>query len=335
MTLVVIKGVRELLRGNITRDRMNAVLTAFGQLGDPAFEVQRDAGLKGVLAFCETSNGNDMIPDLNYWQTIQRTDPFPARGAPNWIPANDYANPTLGGMDDGSKPYLRFPWGETPPAALRNPNDTTPERPDAFLLRHFSVDRTRELLKLAGIIVPTLDSTKPYKDYMTDRSPKKDWNDAWGNPLVVAFAMYQPPRNNPIDNRNPATASNGEDYIFKVAREKYKSIRNVYLSVAAAGPSLPELNQATLTSDNESKWIGPTGVPAVIWKRVAVGDPKSQVQPVCQQGTWDAQLKRWSGEWSESSWTTPPWSDIKKGELTDKDVKYKCFLSHPIVLKSQ
>ena len=386
MSFVGMRVIQKMVKNNLTRDRMEATLTAFAQLGQSegsaAQFIQHNTGLNGVLEWRKSnfdervirkiigysksdwSGGNNQgqvsamvpvdqtLPNTEYWENIGRSDPFlHSRKFIDWSmdqkQKDGYANPKNGGLNDGSKPYLRYPWGESPPEQLRDPNNNKPDPPDRFLLRHCSTQKTRELLLVSGVIPTNKDPSKKYSVYQTDRSTKRDWNDAWGRPLVVAFAMYQPPKNNSQDNLNTAnfplkdsSQENKEikDTILTLAREKYKRVLTVYLSVAALGPVLPpEFSEADLKSDKDSRWTGATGMPALIWKRVAVGGTSEKDNAVCQpydsSGTPDPLQVR-PGEWSELSWGNPPWKGIKKADLYIKSTKttYTSFLSHPIAL---
>ena len=68
--------------------------------------------------------------------------------------------------------------------------------------------------------------------YQTNRNPKQGWNDAWGNPLIISYALYQPPQYNGNDSRRFA------DYYLTVAKQQYQYNRSVFVSVGAPGPDI-------------------------------------------------------------------------------------------------
>ena len=104
------------------------------------------------------------------------------------------------------------------------------------------------------------DSGEPFVDlngdgtrqnlYRTDRNPRQPWNDNWGHPLVVAYALFQPTRNLMVNSvrvqENPQcqdqfdhnVTANPEVYNndtgLTQARNLYQYDRSVYLVVAAA-----------------------------------------------------------------------------------------------------
>lgn len=373
MTVGAVRLIRERLRNNQTTSRMEAAITAFTQVGQgegsAAMVFQRDAGLDGVLGWRQSKTDGEMVvriintpdgtfqeripqtlPDEDYWTNRNLRDPFPKRLGVNWV-GIPYADRDAGGKDDGSQPYMRFPWGEVTPQELLPAGKAITRLPDTFYLRHSSPHKTRELLTVAGVIPRAMTATvQRYRDYMTDRSPKRDWNDAWGRPLVVAYAFYHPPINSTRDNLNPATndpSSHGKDVILSVCRAKYQRTRGIYLTMAAIGPTLPvTLKEENLTQSKETYWDGPGSIPGIIWQRV-VGDgsptgSRDGKVGVCQQGE-AAKVKTRGGksppkctvnEWTEKSWSNPPWQGMKMATYKDPvdKLEYRCFLSLPTPL---
>ncbi len=366
LTIAGVRHIRERVLDARTCDRMQDIVTALLRLGQgegsAALVIQRDAGIDGVLQWRVSQDRSEMVkrtkriytdnyshgaaafadwvpqnlPDTDYWKRRGLSDPFPDRNI-GWIADHAYADPVKGGEDDGSRPFLRIPWGQTPPEEIRRSTNTADALPDVFLLRHCSPHRTRQLLAVAGIAPAEGTGAKAtFIPYMTDRNPRRDWNDAWGRPLIVSFAMYQPPRNCPRHNFNASTndpATFGEDIVLNAAKDRYRTIHQFYITTAAAGPVMPEIGEARLSGGREADWTGSGGVPALIWRRVAVGRPDQDEPPVCQQGTWDPRRQRWLGEWDQGSFDHPPFQGVRVATWTSREMAtYRCFLAAPQII---
>lgn len=350
---------------------------------------------------------NGKILWVDYWANRKTAGGLPADPGKDyadtgkryaWLSDVDYAYTLVGSsktttdLDKGIYPYLPFPWGKARPVDLLSSVQKTSQSNvvDEFLLRWCDVSRTRQILWLANVAPRDLTQAtmaNQFASYMTDRSTKATWNDAWGNPLVAAYAMYQPPKNGTTFNNNdettfvvpvlggvtyksndmmtsisvtssgiPYTAYiNRQDHILNICKARYGTDRMVYISVAAAGLSIPEIDSTMLTSSTETDWTGTTGVLYKIWKRVVVGDPAAGIQPVCQQGGKYAAIsttnttRAWiydstvpeagKGEWMSSSWDNPPWQGVTKNTYKapagdpQAGTTYRCFLSAPVAFK--
>jgi prepilin-type N-terminal cleavage/methylation domain-containing protein len=366
MTVFGTRLIRLRIQDLRTGDRMRDLASAFTQLGQgegsAALVIQREAGIDGPLQWRVSKDRSEMVkrtkriytdnyshgtasfadwvpqnlPDLDYWKRLGHSDPFPERNI-GWVADGAYADAVTGGKDDGSQPFLRFPWGQQPPEELRRSDNTRGNDPQCFLLRHSSPHRTRQLLALTGL-VPTdgHGATARHTAYLSDRDARRPWNDAWGRPLVVSFAMYLPPRNNPRHNLNNSTSDAdgfGEDIVLNAAKDSYRTVRILYLTMVAAGPQMPELDEERLTSGKDADWDGPQGIPALIWKRVVVGDPRQDEPPVCQQGRFNATRQRWEGEWDQHAFDQPPFKGVRIADWRNpQGVVYHCFLNTPLVL---
>ncbi len=133
----------------------------------------------------------------------------------------DYPNggltPTAGTWLNYSDPWnLRFPCGQQQELFPGSADPTN------FALASLNARRSLEMLDAAGI----LPSGSGAAAYTTDRSSNAAWNDSWGNPLIVAYALYQFGPN--------ATADQ-----WRIVNERYGSTRSLLVSVGSAGPIVP------------------------------------------------------------------------------------------------
>lgn len=152
---------------------------------------------------------------------------------------------------------LRFPWGK--PAGTAHSPGTVNEvweyaqPPLALRLDQFTERFTVRLLAAAAVLPgddPATAADESVVAYESDRGRKAPWNDRWGNPLVVAFALYQP----------------GSSAQLRDDKAQYQYNRAVYLAAGAAG----EVLETPLAGD----W---TANRAALW---------NQVRTVCRAGEW-------------------------------------------------
>ena len=144
------------------------------------------------------------------------------------------------------------------------PKDYTtglPVPPDSVdRLSNFNPQKTIELLYASGVMIDprdverTVDPTTPAGPYSIasqllakDRSSKMAWNDAWGNPIIVGYAVYQ---------------TRGDESKRKKEVRDFGFNRAVYLSAGALGdPKSSPFNYS-------DPWIGNTGVLQKSWKTI-------------------------------------------------------------------
>jgi hypothetical protein len=165
--------------------------------------------------------------------------------------------------------------------------------------------------KLTGLL-PDDDPLTPAIDeagiaYMTDRNTEKPWNDAWGQPLVIAYGLYQPPGYSP-----PAGATNGA-FCSKALRQ-YQYNRSVYISLASAGTTIADApTAAKIKSSAVADWnAAGTGILATVW---------NQCNVVCQPTAAE--------EWTAESFDRPPWQGVKRGKNRVNGIKVRSLLSSP------
>ncbi len=315
---------------------------------------------------------------------ITNPDPFPLINASAVPPINEgqwfVEVPPITAYQTGAATLeyddhlFNYPWGKSTAGAAPLGTVVAPQ-PEHHVLRNLCPYQTMNLLKAANIITddPYTDTgsigkyaagdqyvdisgggTYQYASdlYTTDRHTREPWNDKWGNPLVVAYAIYQP---QPAAVANGIGGLTGPNPLATQAKDTYQYARSVYLSVAAAGPYVRNITSAKLASPNLGDWIdappgSPPGSTVQQWQASPVWDnsnygssPQSggnlyliwkQANQICQQPqgsdpTTQPELRTWN----ETSFDDPPWVGIKWGHRTVLGHNENCFLSFPQELK--
>jgi prepilin-type N-terminal cleavage/methylation domain-containing protein len=156
--------------------------------------------------------------------------------------------------------------------------------------------RTIDLLQAAGVVPGTDEGRDSYRQ---NRSPGKNWNDAWGSPLVVACAHYLPARYD-FDDVNDTMlhqelgkqipkmsrdALGGRDYFMTKADETYGYHRSFYATVGATGG----LHGGIIPGD---------------WQ---AADDDETLRSLWVEIT---QVTR-ANEWTGASFDSPPWSGLR------------------------
>lgn len=207
--------------------------------------------------------------------------------------------PVEGTWIDTTRPFLlSWPWGQPDLDPVSGvPAGVQPRRLDVHLWPRLSA----EILVRAGVVPKSAD-------YARDRSPSRPWNDAWGHPLVVGCALYQPPRNDRYTVRARQYFDADEIVVknvnvphinFTWAHKAYGHTRAMYLAVAAAGPRLRTVLSASDWRANSQ----------AIW---------NQANAVCG-----------GADFTEQGFTRPPWSGVKTGKLGNE----RCFLGSPFEVR--
>jgi len=174
--------------------------------------------------------------------------------------------------------------------------NTTANMPVPFDLGYLSPLRTIELLQVIGVLPPGNDGVVAYT---TDRSVKQPWNDAWGNPLIVSYALFIPER-----YHRTYDVENRRDLFLRSALIAYSYNREVYMAAGALGPVLDSsFSTQSLAADQST--IGTDQFLYGAWR---------QICRLCAAQTW-----------TEQSFTNPPWNGIKTGTVKGQT----SFLSAP------
>ncbi|MDA3961166.1 MAG: type II secretion system protein [Planctomycetota bacterium] len=177
----------------------------------------------------------------------------------------------------------KLPASTVSPIGYRRSHDSAVQQAPAnqplpFDLGYASPLRTIALLQAAEVLPAGQAGLDAYR---SDRVPSQTWNDAWGNPLVVAYALYQPERCGSIgwaQNYAPR-----RHFFLQNAKEQYGHTRALYLTVGAVGKkvrtSLPNTwtDSATDATVLRDLWL--------------------QIRDTAE-----------AHRWTEQSWSDPAWS---------------------------
>ena len=290
MITVVSKRARDQGKESITRQRIEAVvqgLLAYQSDGSLAMNLQVALGPLGVGDPDETG----------YARSESWTDLYPA-------------NPAF------KTPYFwDAPFGKKPKDYVTS----FPAPPDSIdRLSNFNPRKTIELLYASGVMTDprTEERTTPSDDptftgatlvpyriasqlLVKDRSTRMAWNDAWGNPIIVGYAIYQ--------TRGDATLR------AKEVRE-FGFNRAVYLSAGAVGASKPA------SINYSGSWITSTGVLQTSWKTINAAVNSDNGDDTFVSGERYMKGLR-------------PWGGIATGKGKGPYSNYTCYLSAPQEIK--
>jgi len=302
MILAAVPMVNKRAKIAVTSLRMDALLMGLGAVqedGSIAYRLQRDAKLGGVFTYTTDKNGVAYLG--NGTLLAQQPNPVPPSA------------------------YLVHPWGK----AYQNTVGAGWLGPDPMLLSKLSPLRTKELLLASGVV-------RDINDYKTKRSPRENWNDRWGNPLVVGCAFYQPNQRRTLDWRGTAITIPNNDLGLKQALTNYQYARCVYISVAAGGPVIPEPGTPLLPTSGTAtdvQWFG-SATPSN-WYNYTPGNamigPSPPMQDCIVARIWDLanQACQAGGKtWDEKGFDSPPWQGVRSADATVAGgVRVTCLLS--------
>ena len=266
--------VKTKAKGLNTIARIESILTAATLSGQGdrslALRLQQDAGVGGVALFTQTAGVAS--PALGEtWSCLDSTA----------------TNPLI----------LPYPWGKAAQVEF-DPSETWYASPlrTAVSLKDLRTFKSQRILEVLGV----LPETNPTLAY-ANRKPGSPWNDGWGNPLVVAYALYQPPKY----KNSPA------DYYLSESLKAYGYNRSIYLTIAGAGLKI----RTALSSTSSIS----TGDLANIWTQV------NSVVNV-DSGTM---LKEWKVDSTYNAFTNPPWQGVIEGVKPTYSGE-RCYLSAPV-----
>jgi prepilin-type N-terminal cleavage/methylation domain-containing protein len=314
-----------------------------------------------------------------FYGTNTNPDPFPLINLSAIPPVNEgqWFNevPPMSGYMTGTASLeyddhlFNYPWGKSTTGACPVSSagvPSLPPQPEHHVLRNICPYQTMNLLKAASVL-----TDDPYTDpantgkfipgddfvdiggtgtyqyasdlYTTDRRSREPWNDKWGNPLVVAYAIYQPP---------PGKGGpQGPNELATKAQNVYNYSRSIYISVAAAGPYVRNISTAKLASPVMGDWIdtppgSPPGSTITPWQASPPWDNTNfgttsqtggnlyliwkQANQICQQPQGnDPTVQPELRSWNETSFDTPPWLGTKWGHRYVNGHQENCFLTAP------
>jgi prepilin-type N-terminal cleavage/methylation domain-containing protein len=335
MLIVVIGPIMESAKSAVTIQRMNDSLMGLSQKG-------QQEGMTAFVLQQECSKGyNDVVDKMVGGVFTYKTDPLDASGIAQIIntdaaflnggfpiTVSDYLDVST---TDLRKYHFPYPWGKKHGSASGVVSSLWPEiassaaavtvvgalyQPDRHDLRDINPRKTRELLRAAE----TIPRDRLFKDYMTDRSPKQNWNDRWGNPLVASFAFFQPP----LDPSPPTGTTPSNDQGRREALKLYQYERRFYIAIGAAGvrvditapnsaatPSGSAPSIADLKDPSDGTWSSATGNLVQLWK---------EITDICE----------YDRPFDELSFDNPPWAGVKRAKMYQAGKKFLSFLSSPL-----
>jgi hypothetical protein len=298
----------------------------------------------------------------------------------------DYARPEGGGSwhtcwpSATAPPILSYPWGKarlyqireswytsnvTPVLSCADPNTwSAAERANWELPENHSITmlyprKSAEILQVSGLV-------STVANYRDDRGASNPWNDAWGNPLVVSYGLYQPTEYGPpttpdwttgmyyvagewvMDggkrwicikthpHDDPATPlPTNEDDVSKATNRPGTTGGLIYWVEALQKKDYYLKESLRLYRSNRATWfaVGAVG-PTLDSTRFPSGLPAGQ-----SAATWNTYLDRlWSQiiegtitltgkDWTEAGFDNPPWDGILSGKNRAKN--WRCLLSAP------
>jgi type II secretory pathway pseudopilin PulG len=275
---------------------------------------------------------------------------------------------------------LGYPWGKqrvyhireswytnhsTPPLAVNDPNTWTPAQRTAWEMPE-EHDITELIPRMSAEILVAIGVADSVTEYRDDRDFHRPFNDAWGNPLVVSYALFQPPQYSPPNTplwQAGLFYDAGEwvRHVVDGAERRFICIRK---HESPADPS-------TLTNQ-------PGGAAGIAYwlealqKRdyyldqareryqynratyITVGAPGSGLDPVVfpnglaagqDAAAWQGILANlWTqicavtmpapaDLWDENGFNRPPWEGVKGRRLEYHGLSIKAFLSTPVEYK--
>jgi hypothetical protein len=139
-------------------------------------------------------------------------------------------------------------------------------------------------------------------EYRKDRRTTQAWNDAWGNPLLVSYALFQPERFSRVFD-----GQNRRDLLLHGAMTAYKYNRSIYLAAGAIGPTIRDRTKLDALAASTAA-SGDAPVLRALW---------TQVRECCK-----------AYDWTERSFDQPPWKGVRNLSTAGE----RCFLTSPLEL---
>ena len=294
----------------VTNQRIDQVLSALQGIGrengSASYVLQRDCGLGGTTEF-RLNASNQGEPVSGTWHACY---PDPAGSHPNplvlaypWGKARQY--------------WVREAWYTTPQELpLAEPTDANRDAwyaawkvPERHTIAELCATRSTALLQRAGVfeVFSEAEAVRQSKS----RNPNRRWNDGWGQPLIVAYGIYQP-------TRCQLGGRYAGDYYVREALAQYQYNRSLYVAVGSPGEVLdPVLFPSGLPdTDAFAAYADWSEVSTDLWEHVAKG---------CTTGTQKT--------WDETSFDRPPWKGTRLGELKVAGKRLRPLISTPVEIK--
>jgi prepilin-type N-terminal cleavage/methylation domain-containing protein len=287
-----------------TVKRMDAVQASLTALGGSGFSAGQVLHRDVIAPHLAGQSRNTGVFDIRVDSFGKRWYPkYNASGQPiagQQVAAGDRWNanfPTTGlaQASGGSNPYVMInPWG------LPGLDDTGAALAVVpMTLEDFQPSATTKLLLRASMIEAESDWGVP----VSASGATKAWNDAWGHPLVVGYAIW---RSRAVSLRRiMSNTQDSRNDLLDLALAKYGAVGEVYLAVGAVGPEL----RPGLTGNTSGVLItDQSQLPINLW---------AQVTDVCDAKAWTQEHR-----------VSPKWQGVK----TARKGAERCFLSAPLTL---
>jgi hypothetical protein len=269
---------------------------------DPTDTRELGGTVRFIRGMSDTSSSpSSTDPDDGNWHSV-----FPADAAKApFNPVLPYAEQPYTGAGDlvGNPLIMAHPWGQIRRYEIDENwyagtyESNVSSGPYAYPApeRH----RIHELWpRLTSELFVFLQLTADTETVEDNRNPKQPWNDAWGFPLIISYAIYQPPEYTGGDVRKY------RDYYLNQALAVYQYNRSLYVSVGAPGPSIAPYD---LIDDWEKNYTN-------LWNHIC-----DVTMPT--EDLW----------WTEESFNVAPWSGIHDLKVPD-DIRH-AFISAPVEFK--
>ncbi len=164
-------------------------------------------------------------------------------------------------------------------------------RPQPFDMGLMSPIRSIQLLQASGLLPPGAEGREAYR---SDRTPGRPWNDPWGMPLVIVYALWQPERFE-LDmlHDEEYKITRYRDRLLKASQREYGRSRSLYLAIGCPGPELDDdvlsvwNGSSAWSSDDDAKVL------RMLWR---------QVRRVCKAHEWDEDLMAGKKEDLREEW---------------------------------
>jgi len=230
LLMAALPSLRARASNEVAASRMQAVIGAFDQAGQSmrslTMQAQRNiTGLGGVVAFA----GSQPAPG----ETWHHCWPHPSV-------VGDRGQPLITAYPLGKRRryFLTEPWYAGPQGLPMPQSDGRGnisqmpradrlrwERPEPIALSQLRSRRSAELLHFCEL----LDDVADYGP----GDPDAPFRDPWGQPLVVAYALFQPPKHDLA--ADVMQIQSGEDHYVDQAQTIYNHSRSLTIAVASGG----------------------------------------------------------------------------------------------------
>jgi|GEM_PF-4079206 len=244
----------------------------------------------------------DATLELMPWPELSPTRPDKAWYRTRWPvawPASDWDQATPGVVPVvWGSPWGRAAWQMTSATVAGNPvtyaNGDLATTSDPHTLAELSPLATLALLATGGVLTDGFTAAH----YRSDRDPNRPWNDAWGNPLVLASAAYVPNRHdvkNAEADMNYRSVSRPRDFLLSKSLQQHGFRAAVYLSIGSVGPA-----------------VNATDIPGVPSLTAAMSWSAAD-DALALRGLWNhIRTTCRASEWTQDSFAKPAWEGLRR-----------------------